>query len=132
MILSVVGMENEKNSLIKLFWIFLSVFLVLIILSISEWMYINIRIYNYIKITFLIVGITISAIIVEYIIQYNIFENKGELSNIGINIIYLAIGYIIFSPITFGNKLIMIVTILIIICLLRHNDYLNFKNILKK
>ena len=134
-----INMDGEKNSLIKFLWMFFTAFLVLIILSTTEWLYIYLSRYSYmnnyvevIKTVFLVFGIVISAVLVEYITQYKIFENKDDkLSNMGANLIYLAImiGYIMFYPISFGNKLMIVVSMLIFICLLRHSDYSTFKNL---
>ena len=130
----------KKNSLIKLLWMFFTAFLVLIMLSTTEWLCVYISKFLYIsnyvivvRAVFLIVGTIISAVLVEYITQYKIFEkNKyDKLSNMGTNLIYLAImmGYIMFYPISFGDKLMIIISMLIFICLLRHNDYSTFKNL---
>jgi len=134
-----VSMDNEKNSLIKLLWMFFTAFLVLITLSTTEWLYIHISKFSYmgnyvvvVRAIFLAVGTIISAILIEYILQHKIFENKYyKLSNMGTNLIYLAImiGYIMFYPISFGDKLMIVISILIFICLLRHNDYSTFKNV---
>ena len=76
-------MDNEKNSLIKLLWMFFTAFLVLITLSTTEWLYIHISKFSYmgnyvvvVRAIFLAVGTIISAILIEYILQHKIFENK--------------------------------------------------------
>ncbi|GEM_PF-4460282 len=119
--------NNSSNIHIPL-WIFFSGFIIMIFLSLCE--YFGLYMHNtLIRTICLVFGIAISALFLEYILQYKIFKNSEyPISKILYNSIFVGlILYLVIYTTNLSTWIFIVPSIIIVISFMRYNDFTYLK-----
>ncbi len=119
-------MHKNNSSGNILLWVIFSSFIILLVLSFCEYLYMHI--YNtLIRSTCMTIGLLICSIFLEYIMQFKVFKNKNDRLMWYNSTYMFLVFYIIINSTNFNSWIFIIPTIVLIISLMRYNDTC-FKN----